>query len=126
MSTSEVETRTVTTLSRGARGSVVVALLLLLAAGFVLVVPIERPTLSGAPFRCGTAAQPAAGSFAASVCSGLVRQRQLQAAGLGLAALVVVAGGLWTFGTTRRTERGTRNRDGDTLFADHGQGPAAD
>jgi hypothetical protein len=118
MSSPEVETRVVTTLSRAARTSVVGALLLVVAAVYLLLVPIEESTPTGAPFRCGTAAAPAAGAFAASICSGLVRRHQLQAGALAVSALIVIVGGIWAGGTTRRTQ--VRVQSEDDLFARRG------
>ena len=92
MSSVQVETRVVTSLSTGARASIVGALLLLLAALFFLISPIEQPTQAGPPFRCGTALAPAEGEFAASICAGQVRKQQLLAGTLGTAAVVLAAG----------------------------------
>ena len=124
MSSVHVETRIVTSLSSGARASVVAAVLFVLSALFLLFDPIEQPTQAGPPFRCGTALAPAQGDFAASICSGLVRRHQLLAAALGLAAVVVALGGIWAFGVRRRTQQKVVHPD--DMFAPAPQGPSTD
>jgi hypothetical protein len=98
-------TREVVGLSRGARIGVLLALLLVVAALFFLFVPLEKASSTGQPFRCGTAASPEHGDFPDAVCGGLSSRFRLGAGALGVAALVVGAGGIWAFGTVRRVER---------------------
>jgi hypothetical protein len=98
-------TREVVGLSKGARIAVLVALLLLVAALFFLFVPLEKGSSTGQPFRCGTAASPEHGDFPDAVCGGLSTRFRLGAGALGVAAVVVGAGGVWAFGTVRRVER---------------------
>jgi hypothetical protein len=98
-------TREVVSLSRGSKLAVLAGLLLLIVAGFLLLVPLEKPTNTGAPFGCGTALNPSNGQFPEAVCGGLNRKFQLGAASFGLAALVVGGGGALVFGTVRRKER---------------------
>ena len=117
MSSVQVETRVVTSLSTGARAAIVGAGLLLLAAVFFLVAPIEQPTQAGPPFRCGTAVAPLEGDFAGSICAGQVRRQQLLAATLGAAAVVLAGGGVWAFGVRRRTQRHVLHED--ELFPAH-------
>ncbi len=100
MSTVEVRS----SITTGAKASVVAALVLLVAATFILLDPIEQPTTSGPPFRCGTAMDPAQGAFAASFCSGVVRGQQLLAAAFVVSALAVALGGIWAFGIRGRAQ----------------------
>jgi hypothetical protein len=100
-----VVTRQVLNLTRGAKLSAVAGLLLLIVAGFLFVVPLEKPTASGQPFRCGTAFSPASGDFAHSVCSGQVKKFRLATGAFTLGALVVALGAGSVFGVERRVER---------------------
>ena len=60
---SRTVTREVVSLSRGARLGAVLGVLLALVAVFLLFVPLEKPTTTGQPFRCGTAVNPETGDF---------------------------------------------------------------
>jgi hypothetical protein len=84
--------------------SALVGVLLLIVAGFLLLVPLEKPSNTGAPFRCGTALDPANGQFAETVCGGLNQKFRLAAGSFGLAAIVVGVGGALVFGSVRRRE----------------------
>jgi hypothetical protein len=97
-------------LTRGAKLSAVAGLLLLIVAGFLLIVPLEKPTASGQPFRCGTALHPAAGDFAGSICGGQVKKFRLGTGAFTLAALVVAFGAGSVFGVERRVEHRTVGR----------------
>ena len=105
MSDDGVVTRQVLNLTKGAKLSAVAGLLLLIVAGFFFVVPLEKPTASGQPFRCGTAFSPASGDFAHSVCAGQVKKFRLATGAFTLAALVVALGAGSVFGVERRVER---------------------
>ena len=91
-------------LSRGARLGAVLGVLLALVAVFLLFVPLEKPTTTGQPFRCGTAVNPQTGDFPDAVCAGIATRYRLEAGLFGLAAVTVSAGALWAFGTVRRRE----------------------
>jgi hypothetical protein len=105
VSTPHYETRVVISPTRGSRVCLVAGLLLLGAAAYLLLVPIILPTSTGAAFGCGSAANPAGGQFARSVCGDVNERNRVGAYGLSFAAVVVAAGGLWAFGTQRRSER---------------------
>jgi hypothetical protein len=102
MSGTRVAQPAVSRLGTGARLCVVVAALLVVAAVVVAFRPLEQPTAAGPPFRCGTALHPTSGALARSVCEGTVAAQQQLAAGFGAAALVVLVGGVWSFGGARR------------------------
>jgi hypothetical protein len=95
-------TRSGRDLSVGTRICLLVAGLLVVAAGYLLVSPLERASASGPPFDCGTALAPAAGDFARSVCGDLNQRRQLQGGAVLLAALALGAGGRVAFGPLRQ------------------------
>lgn len=92
-------------LSVGTRVCLLVAGLLVIAAGYLLVSPLERASASGPPFDCGTALAPAGGDFARSVCGDLNQRRQLQTGAVLLGALVLAGGGRVAFGPVRRRRR---------------------
>jgi hypothetical protein len=100
-----VATREVVTLSRGAKGCAVAALLLLVLSVFLLLVPIEKSTSTGAQFNCGTALNPQTGQFPEAVCGKMPRRYRLEAAALAVGALVLAVGGIWVFGVDRRVQR---------------------
>ena len=97
-------TRTVVSLSRGARACLLAAVLLLLAATYRFLAPIDIPTREGPMFRCGSAASPPTEEFPRSVCGRIATDRLMQAAFLAGGAVVLGAGGFVVFGATRRTE----------------------
>jgi len=80
-------------------------LILLAVAAYLLFAPIDIPSSTGAAFKCGTGWAPEAGDFARAVCAGLNDTARLRAGVVGFAALVVIAGGFWTFGTHRKVQR---------------------
>ncbi len=104
MSTPPVETRVVASPALGTRLSICAGLIILAVAAYLLFVPIGIPTKEGPTFKCGTAWAPETGDFARSVCGGLNDKARLQAGVVGFAGLVVIAGGLWAFGTVRRVQ----------------------
>ncbi len=89
-------------LSVGTRVCLLVAGLFVIAAGYLLLAPLERASASGPPFDCGTALAPAGGDFARSVCGDLNSRRQLQTGAVLLGALVLAGGGRVAFGPVRR------------------------
>ena len=89
----------------GTRVCLLVAGLLVIAAGYLLVSPLERASSQGPPFDCGTAASPAGGDFARAVCGDLNQRRQLQVVAVALAALTLAGGGRVAFGPLRRRRR---------------------
>jgi hypothetical protein len=92
-------------LTIGAKLAGVVGLLLLIVAAYLLLVPLEKPTTSGQPFRCGTAADPADGEFAHGVCQAQVRKYRLAALAFAAGSLVVAFGAGSAFGLDRRREK---------------------
>ncbi|HZB49303.1 MAG TPA: hypothetical protein VE547_09435 [Mycobacteriales bacterium] len=100
-------TRTVVSLSRGSRACLLAALLVLLAATYRFLAPIDIPTPEGPMFRCGTAASPPTEAFPRSVCGRIATDRLMQAGFLAGGAIVLGLGGLVVFGATRRTEEAT-------------------
>jgi hypothetical protein len=97
-------TRTVFVLNRGVRLCWLIAVLLLVLAGWRLVAPIEIQSSEGPMFSCGSAIHPPAGDFQRNVCGRLAEGRQLETGFAAGAGLVLAIGGLLTFGLTRRTE----------------------
>jgi hypothetical protein len=92
-------------LSVGTRICLLVAGLLVIAAGYLLLAPLERASASGPPFDCGTALAPAGGDFPRSICGDLNQRRQLQTGAVLLGALVLAGGGRVAFGPVRRRRR---------------------
>lgn len=98
-------TRTVLTLPVGARVGAVIALLLLVAAGYLLWSPIQLYPSQGFPIMCGSAANPPTDKLGTAACGEVNRIRQWQAGSAAAAALVVVVGSVYAFGVGRRVER---------------------
>lgn len=105
MTDHEDGTRTVVTLSVGARLGALVALLLLVGAGYLLWSPIQLYPPEGFPIMCGSAANPPSDELGTAACGEVNRIRQWQAGSLAVAALVLATGSVYTFGVGRRTER---------------------
>lgn len=85
-------------LTVGVRTCLLLAALLLVAGGYLLLAPLERVSSAGVPFDCGTALVPAGGDFARSVCGDLNHRRQLQTGAVGIAAVVLIVGGVLAYG----------------------------
>ena len=83
-------------LGTGARVSLIGAVLLLVAAVYCLVVPINMPTTQGV-FGCGSGLYPPTESFAVGVCQDLARIQQLRSGTLAVAAVVLAALGVAFF-----------------------------
>lgn len=99
MTESGDETRTIVTLSVGARVGVVLALLLLIVAGYLFWSPIQlSPSAGGFPVKCGSAANPPGDQLGAAACGQSNVIRQWQAGAFLAAALVVAIGSLYAFG----------------------------
>ena len=92
--------------SVGTRVCLLVAGLLLIAAGYLLLAPLERVASAGPPFDCGTALAPAGGDFARAVCGDLNQRQRLQAGALLLMAVTLAGGGRLAFGPVRRRRPG--------------------
>ena len=95
--------RTVTVLSLGSRLSIVVGLLLLVLAGYFFYVPIQFDTQAG-PFKCGSAARPPTDDFGKNTCAYRPMIMRYRALSVGLAAVIVIVGGVASFGAIRRRE----------------------
>ncbi len=78
--------------------------LLLLAAAYLFWSPLEKPTKEGIPFGCSSAANPPTDPFQKKVCGKINQRRQMQAGSLVVAAVIVGAGGVLTYGASRRVE----------------------
>jgi hypothetical protein len=89
----------------GTRVCLLVAGLLVIAAGYLLVMPLERVGSQGPPFDCGTALAPAAGDFARGVCGDLNQRQRLQGGAILLAAIALAGGGRLAFGPAWRRRR---------------------
>jgi hypothetical protein len=86
----------------GTKVCLLVAGLFVIAAGYLLVLPLERVASQGPPFDCGTALSPAAGDFAHAVCGDLNQRQRLQGGALLLAAIALAGGGRLAFGPAWR------------------------
>ncbi|GAA4388555.1 hypothetical protein GCM10023153_03910 [Ornithinibacter aureus] len=104
MSDTVDDRRTVVTLSVGARVGATIALLLLVAAGYLFWSPIQLYPSEGFPIMCGSGARIPGDDLGAVACGKVNEIRQWQAGSLAVAALVVAAGSLYAFGTHRRDE----------------------
>ena len=98
-------TRTVVTLSVGARVGAVIALLLLVGAGYLFWSPIQLYPSEGFPIMCGSAADLPSDELGTAACGEVNRIRQWQAGSMAVAAVVVAAGSVYAFGVRRRSER---------------------
>jgi hypothetical protein len=92
-------------LSVGTRVCLLIAGLLVIAAGYLLIAPLERVGSQGPPFDCGTALAPASGDFARGVCGDLNQRRLLQGGTVLLVAIALAGGGRLAFGPPRRRRR---------------------
>jgi hypothetical protein len=99
------DVRSVIVISVGARICIMLALLLVVLAAYLFWSPLEKPTKEGIPFGCSTAANPPTEQFPRTVCGQTNKRRQLQAASVLIAAVIVGVGGVLTFGASRRLEQ---------------------
>lgn len=104
MNSTDSTTRTVVTLSQGARVGLVVALTLLVAAGYLLWSPIQLYPTDGFPTKCGMAASPPSDDLGRAICGDIHFIRQWQAGAVAVAALVIALGSVYAFGLKRREE----------------------
>ena len=100
-----VPTRTVTSLSLGARLSLLAGLIVGAFAVYLYFVPIEFVTQAGSAFRCGSAADPVSDTFGRNVCADRNKIQKYRAITVGSSALLVAVGGAAAFGLSRREER---------------------
>ena len=118
MADHEDGTRTVVTLSVGARVGAVIALLLLVGAGYLLWSPIQLYPSDGFPIMCGSAANLPSDELGSAACGQVNEIRQWQAGSLAAAALVVAVGSVYAFGVGRRRERLIGSEDTAPAAAD--------
>jgi len=102
MTESGDETRTIVTLSVGARVGMVLALLLLIVAAYLFWSPIQLYPSATFPVKCGTAASPPGDNLGQAACGDVNMIRQWQAAGFVGAAIVLAVGCVLAFGVHRR------------------------
>jgi hypothetical protein len=112
--------RTVFVLTRGARACLLLGLLSLVLGVYVLVTPIDIQSPQGPMVACGSGWRSPSDQFHKNVCGRLVQRQQVQAGFLAGGALIVAAGGVLVFGSSRREERaGTATEDGESpLYRD--------
>jgi hypothetical protein len=104
MSESDEGTRTVVTLSVGARVGATIALVLLVGAAYLLWSPIQLYPSDGFPIMCGSGAHIPADTLGTAACGKVNEIRQWQAGAVAVAALVVAVGSAYAFGLRRRRE----------------------
>src|SRR5689334_11505105 len=104
MSDATSERRTVTSPSRGLRLCLTIAALFRVATVYTLTAPIQVSTGSGKRFDCGTAINGPASTFAQGLCGEANHGAAVKAIALAVAALVIILGGLLTFGFDRREQ----------------------
>ena len=97
-------TRTVVSLSPGARAGFALALVLLVAAGYLFWAPIQLYPADGFPIMCGSGAQPPGDELGAAACGSVNDIRRWQAAAVAAAAVIVALGSVYAFGVRRRRE----------------------
>ena len=105
--------RTVFVLSRGARACLLLGLLLLVLGVYKMVTPIDIQSPQGPMFACGSGLRPPSDQFQKNVCGRLAERQQVQAGFLTGGALIVAAGGVLVFGSSRREER-VATEDGES------------
>ena len=112
--------RTVFVLSRGARACLLLGLLLLVLGVYKMVTPIDIQSPQGPMFACGSGLRPPSDQFQKNVCGRLAERQQVQAGFLVGGALIVAAGGLLVFGSSRREEvaRGATEDGESPLYRD--------
>ncbi len=89
----------------GTKVCLLLAGLFVIAAGYLLVTPLERTADQGPPFGCGTALAPAAGDFARAVCGDLDQRQRLLAGAVLLGGILLAGGGRLAFGPVGRRRR---------------------
>lgn len=104
MSESAARRRVVSTPSTGAQLCVLIAVVVLVAAGYYLLTPVQVSSQNGRPFDCGTVMSGPSTQFAKGICGRANDVAGYRAAALGLAALVIGVGGFLVFGFGRRED----------------------
>ena len=104
MSDTDKTTRTVVSASTGARVGLVVALVVLIGAGYLLWSPIQLYPAEGFPTKCGMAAAPPSDDLGRAICGDIHIIRQWQAGALAMIAAVIALGSFYVFGVDRRVE----------------------
>lgn len=99
-----MEYRHVVQLSLGSKVTMLIAGVLLVAAGYTYWVPLSVPNSSGGPFACQSAAHPPTDPLPKSICGEINTAYRYRAVALLVAAVVTGGGGLLLFGATRRRE----------------------
>lgn len=98
-------TRTIITLSAGARLGAVLSLILLVLAVYLYWSPIQlAPPSGGFPIHCGSAAAPPTDDLSNAACGQINEIRQWQAGTVVAAAVVLALGSVYAFGVRRRDE----------------------
>lgn len=111
-----VETRIKSSPSLGAKISLLIAALFVVAAVYHMVVPLQIIANNGGNFDCRSAIQGPRTTLAKSTCSDVYTIATTKSIALGAAALVMVIGGFLTFGLDRREQRiVVRRYDDDDL-----------
>ena len=111
MDSQGASTRTVTSLSLGARLCLLAGLVVGAVSVYLYFVPIEFDTAAGSVFRCGSAANPPSDTFGRNVCADRNKIQKYRAITVGSMALIVAVGGVAAFGLSRREERDTAATD---------------
>ncbi|MET0930131.1 MAG: hypothetical protein ABWX74_11465 [Aeromicrobium sp.] len=106
----EPRTRSTIRLRLGSRISVLVALLLLVAAAYFYWTPLSAPTANGPMFDCQSAFDPPSADFNQNACSNINEIYQFRAGAALAAALILALVGTLLFGVTR-VERAARSAD---------------
>ena len=114
MSEQDESTRSIVTLSVGARVGATLAVLLLVGAAYLLWSPIQLYPAEGFPIMCGTGARLPSDNLGVAACGQVNQIRQWQAGSLAAAALAVAAGSIYAFGVTQRDEDLIGNDSDDT------------
>lgn len=109
-----VETRIKSSPSVGAKISLLIAALFVVAAAYQMVVP--QSVVAGAGrFDCRSAIQGPRTELAKSTCGGAYQVATVKAIALGAAAVVTAVGGFLVFGVVRREEQVRVRRYDDDL-----------
>ena len=87
------------------------ALIALLSAAYLYWSPVLAPKSDGFPVDCGTAAAPPADELGQALCGQIVEQRAWQAAAAAALAIILVGGGIYVFGVSRKEVPGASGDD---------------
>lgn len=97
------ETRTQYLPRTGSKISILLGLVLLVAAVYTAVVPLSVASQTGVQFGCGTALSPNMSSFGKGYCSAVDQEARYRAIALLIAALLVAGVGSTLFGFDKRS-----------------------